>query len=248
MDLQEILIQTGLSEKEAQVYLTALELGQFSMTAISAKSKTKRPTCYLIIEQLIEKGLVSKMPQAKRMMYVAESPDRLENQFKKKYLDLKKALPLLKTVGVGQVNQPEIKFFRGKKGVEAVYNQVLIDSPQIVCSIMNTERLFSVTGKQFLDDWIKTRAEHGIHIDSLMTIPEKKEYFYGADEKMLRKTSFLPKDTDIGGALWFYGDNVVFVSGKEDDFSFIVHSQEFKKTMQSIFDLLKKYVPLDRDV
>jgi len=243
MDLQETLRQAGLSEKEAQVYLTALKLEQFSMTTISAKSQTKRPTCYLIIEQLIEKGLISKMPQAKKMMYAVESPDRLGDQLKKQYLNFKKTLPLLKTIGVGQTDKPEIKFFRGKKGVEAVYNQVLIDSPEKVCSIMNTDLLFSVTGKEFLDTWIKNRSKQGIQIDSLMTMPKEKQYFYGSDDKLLRKTSFLPYGTDIGGALWFYGDNVVFVSGKEDDFSFIVHSQEFKKTMQSVFELLKKYVP-----
>ncbi len=239
-DLQKTLIDSGLNKKEAQVYLTALELGRFSMTAISAKSRVKRPTCYLILEQLINKGLISKAPQPKKMMYVAEPPEKIEEELKKKYIGFRKSLPLLKTLGTRQKKNPEIQFFRGAKGVEAVYKQVLDDAPKQVCSILNTDRLFSVTGKEFLDDWIKKRTAKGIHIDSLMTIPNDKQYFYESDPEILRKTTFFKPTTALGGALWFYNNKVAFVSSKEDDFSFIVSSEEFRKTVQGVFEVLKE--------
>jgi len=240
MDLNETLVQIGLSEKEAQVYLAGLELGQFTMAAISAKSEVKRPTCYLIIEQLIQLGLVSKSPQAKKMTYIAESPDRLEHLIKGKYAKLKEALPHLKSVNTRLKTKPEIRFFKGRRGVEAVYNDVLTDRPKHVSSILNADLLFGVTGKDFLDEWVKNRTNSGIKVDTMMTVSKNMDYYYQSDPKLLRTVTHLPNEMDLGGALWFYGDKVAFVSGKRDDFSFVVQSKEFYKTIYSIFKLIKE--------
>ena len=52
-DLQQI----GLTEKEAKVYLAALELGEKAVQVIAQKAGVNRATTYFILESLIEKGL-----------------------------------------------------------------------------------------------------------------------------------------------------------------------------------------------
>ena len=51
-NITETLINLGLNEKQAKVYLALLQLGQAGVTAVAEKAGTKRPTTYLILEEL----------------------------------------------------------------------------------------------------------------------------------------------------------------------------------------------------
>ena len=72
-DLQAV----GLQEKEAKVYLAALELGKGTAQQIAIKAELKRPTTYVIMEELMRQGLVSSFYEGKKQYFVAENPERL---------------------------------------------------------------------------------------------------------------------------------------------------------------------------
>ena len=61
MYLTPFLKNLGLNDKEANIYLALLQLGKSTATKIAKKSGLKRPTTYVIIEQLIDKGFVQKL-------------------------------------------------------------------------------------------------------------------------------------------------------------------------------------------
>ena len=52
MDIRITLTQLGLSEKEADVYLAALELGMAPASVIAKKSRIKRTTVHEILKRL----------------------------------------------------------------------------------------------------------------------------------------------------------------------------------------------------
>ena len=57
--LTEQLLAYGLSEKETHVYLAALSLGAASVARIAQRANEKRPTTYLVLEDLMRKNLVA---------------------------------------------------------------------------------------------------------------------------------------------------------------------------------------------
>ena len=65
MDMKQALKTIGLSDKESAVYMALLQLGQATAYAVAVKSGLKKPTTYIILDELIEKGLVLKVPQMK---------------------------------------------------------------------------------------------------------------------------------------------------------------------------------------
>ena len=67
--LKNNLIELGLSEKEASVYLASLELGASSVQKISQQAKINRATTYVIIESLSKKGLMSTMEKAGKIFF-----------------------------------------------------------------------------------------------------------------------------------------------------------------------------------
>ena len=79
MDYRE-LNYLGLNEKEAKVYLAALELGKSSVQNIAKKADVNRATTYVVIEALIKRGLMSSANENKKQYFIAEAPEKLKSQ------------------------------------------------------------------------------------------------------------------------------------------------------------------------
>src|SRR4051812_11252942 len=94
MDIPNVLEQIGLTSKQALVYLALLELGSASVQSIAQKAGLKRPTTYLILDELQQKGVVSLVPQ-KKSLFTAESPERLLSDIHRKEEVFKRFLPEL---------------------------------------------------------------------------------------------------------------------------------------------------------
>ena len=58
-DIKEILIDFGLSEHEALVYLSSLMLGPSTVNKIAKHSGVKRTTVYPVVESLKRKGIMN---------------------------------------------------------------------------------------------------------------------------------------------------------------------------------------------
>ena len=122
--LERDLIEIGLNEKEAKVYLASLELGQSTVQDISKKAGVNRATTYFVIEALMKSGLMSSFHKGKKQYFVAADPDRLvevleqeKTSIDKKEENLKKLLPQLQTINNKQKNRPVVKYYEGKEGL-----------------------------------------------------------------------------------------------------------------------------------
>lgn len=132
MEIQVILKNFGLSEKEIAVYLSLIELGPSSVREISAKSKVNRGTTYDILKSLIQIGVVSYYNKESKQYFMAEEPEKLLSALDQKKEDLdevresiKENLPLLKTLFEKQGGKPVVKFYEGSKGVRQIFEDVL---------------------------------------------------------------------------------------------------------------------------
>src|SRR5262245_42395848 len=125
MENIEILERIGLNQKEASVYMALLELGTASVNPIANKARIKRPTTYLVLDQLQQKGIVSVVPRAKKALYTAESPDKLISDLQKKEELLKRSMPSLLAMYNARKEKPQVQLFEGLEGVKLVYDKIL---------------------------------------------------------------------------------------------------------------------------
>ncbi len=132
MQIEVILKNFGLSEKEISVYLALIELGPSSVREISSKSKVNRGTTYDILKSLIALGIVSYYNKESKQYFIAEEPEKLLNAIDQKEEDLKEvkkniqeSLPLIKTLFEKQGGKPVVKFYEGSKGVRQIFEDVL---------------------------------------------------------------------------------------------------------------------------
>lgn len=132
MQIEVILKNFGLSEKEIAVYLALIDLGPSSVREISAKSKVNRGTTYDILKSLIALGVVSYYNKESKQYFIAEAPEKLLSAIdqKKESLDevrknIQDSLPLIKTLFEKQGGKPTVKLYEGSKGIKQILEDVL---------------------------------------------------------------------------------------------------------------------------
>jgi len=92
---ENVLMDLGLSQNEAKVYLTLLDLGLSTATKISYECKVHRTNVYEALERLIEKGLAKYIIKNKKKCFEASSPTNLMNILKEKQIQLQEIMPHL---------------------------------------------------------------------------------------------------------------------------------------------------------
>ncbi len=116
MDTTKALESLGLSEKESRVYISLLELGKANVTRIAELSKLKRPTVYVLLEELRKKRLVLKVPHVKNALFIAQDPDEFFQESLKRVKEAHSTLSQLKSIH-RKDNKVSTMYFEGEEGV-----------------------------------------------------------------------------------------------------------------------------------
>src|SRR6266404_3687884 len=124
MEIPGVLEEIGLNEKQASVYLALLELGTSTVHPLATKAGIKRPTTYLVLEELQAKGLVSVVPRAKKALYTAESPQKLVSDLNNKQELVKRFLPNMLALYNEKKDKPQVQLFEGKEGIKLLYQKI----------------------------------------------------------------------------------------------------------------------------
>ncbi len=127
---EKFLQDLGLSEKEAKVYVSLLQVERGSINELAEKTGINRTTVYPVLETLSKKGLVSEAHEGKKITYQAEPPERLETYVERqkvllneKASRLKEMIPQMKSIQREQGERPVVKLFQGRDGAIAAYKE-----------------------------------------------------------------------------------------------------------------------------
>ena len=155
-DFTNVLIEIGLSEKEAAVYLSACELGPSGAQEISRKSGVNRATVYVCLEALQKRGYVSTSSVLGKTLFVAGPPSELlasakeeADAARKKEARLAEAMPQLAALYNVEGSKPKVLFMEGVDGLrEHLAVMENLRGPYV--QITNTDDAAkNVTGKKF---------------------------------------------------------------------------------------------------
>lgn len=132
MQIETILKNFGLNDKEIAVYLALIELGPSPVRLLSAKSGVNRGTTYDILKSLIGLGLVSYYNKQSHQYFSAESPHKLLSALDEKRQNLEnlqkeiqRQLPQLQSLFERQGGKPAVKLYEGLRGIKSILEEVL---------------------------------------------------------------------------------------------------------------------------
>lgn len=238
-EYMSLLEQFGLSDKESALYVALLELGQADVAMVASKANVKRPTAYVLLDTLKDKGFVSLQDGAGRQ-YRAEDPRKLLAYEKTKVAQLEKAMPGMLGLVSDSELKPGARFFTGAEGIKAVYEESLLQSAgSEMLAIGNAEAVErSIEG--FQDWYIKRRAELGISMRAIIPATPEGLKVADRDRKELRETRLLEsKDFTEAVELNIYGNKISAVSFVENELiGVIIESKVLANVHRQMFELL----------
>lgn len=123
--LKEQLTKAGLTGNESKVYLELLKSEELTANELSKKISTDRTLTYTILNNLIEKGLVSYIIKQNKKFFKAEKPENLLNSLREKEIFLKDLIFKLNKIQKEVIIPYEIKVFEGKEGLRNLMNLIL---------------------------------------------------------------------------------------------------------------------------
>lgn len=237
LEYKNKLISLGLTERQAIMYVRALELGTFSVSELVSKTSIKRSTCYLILDELSQKGLVSIVANSKKIKYKAESPDILKNQAETQLVIAKRLSDDLLKVFNPKSEGPIMRYFSGQKAIQSIFDDVLKVKNKEYLFIGSGKDVIEMVGKEYIDEWLKKRVERGITAKSIrMKNTEVMEDIY--QKNIMRDLKIAPDSIHIAETIYIYDNKVAIISTSKENFGFIIENAEFANTMRGLFSAL----------
>lgn len=242
------LIELGLSNYEAGVYLTLLEHSPSSAGFIAKKLRYSRSTVYAALDKLTGKGLVGTTYKNGVKQFMAEEPKRLGEILKEEQRKMVGRVELFSKMAdqlqflTKSDNQiPNIIFFEGWESLKKIYLNMLRSAPKdSTMYIIRSEFYWTpewtfIFGDQWHDHVKMWREDRKIHTQLLINdSKEERKHMSFYKSRKYTTSRLLPKDQSVKDfALYILGDTVSILSLEKNN------SVGVKITNQALVDNFK---------
>lgn len=233
------LVELGLSEKEALVYLSLLGLGSSTAEKIATDTKLNRSTTYVQIKSLMKKGFVSTYKVGKKTMFASESPTHLERLLAKRQRELEEqheritsVIPQLAELFSENRDRPAIRLFEGKEGLVSMRNEILHMKGEEFYAATSLDAMLKIFTMQELDAYSAERARRGLSSVTLYNSARDDEEPVG-NQRIKRLSE---KDFPFSADVYIYDNNVSFAATSGNIVGVIIESESIAKTMRTLFE------------
>ncbi len=246
------LKKLGLKDKEASVYLACLELGPSAAQPISRKANVVRATTYVVLESLMQKGLVTRYKEGKKTLFSAEPPRQLvrllekrEEEIAEHKHELNDLLPELQMITKADGGKPTVRYFEGVEGLRAIRREIVMHTKpgDVVYNFTPKDHLNAVFPDNE-ESFIAQRLARGIKSKTLYTTKSKKlrdeivASQYNAKPAELRFVSSEIFPSTSG--MTIFGDRIAIGNFKGALMGVVVESAPMAEMMQQLFELAWK--------
>jgi predicted transcriptional regulator len=215
----------GLSEHHNAIYMTLLEYGRLQPASIAKITSIKRPTVYLLLKELEERGFVRQDIRENHLAYLPTPPEELNkifadeerklNEKKKEFLN---TLPtLVNSVKGRNYSDPKIRMIGGGEIEKYLYDNLALWLEKVTETPDKT--WWGFQDASFVDQyekwihWSWSTAPKELHLNLLTNKvgaekDMKGKYLSQRHMKYLNKAEFNATE-------WVMGDRIVYFMTKQ---------------------------------
>jgi len=240
MNIEEVLKQIGLDEKQSKVYYAVLCLGLSGVTAIAKKAEIERTYCYAILNDLVDQGLIVKNDlQNAPSCYCVVDPTRIEEIAKERLETVHKALSQMKSIYEVGERQPVVKFYQGVEGIKKVYDNAKSSISKKIFGIINPTSAYGVVGDD-LDKISKSAVSAGVEINDLVVSGQEAKNYLDKAKKLGSVVKILPKGMSFATDFLIYDERVALISFENPVHGYEIESPEIANAFRQIHAALQK--------
>jgi HTH-type transcriptional regulator, sugar sensing transcriptional regulator len=243
MEIFEQLAKLGIKGNEGKAYIALLKLQKANPHQIAKDAGIERTTVYKILDELAEKGFISKSIEGKRLYYLSESPLSIKHFFQKQENIAEQLIPVLSAFSGSKKLKPKIKFYENIYGIKKVIIDSLVCQEKIRRDFTSVEDLVKFLGGQIITNYINERVKRKISVKSLRCVSNKektseKNWFLKNNNKdILREVRYLKETFLIKPTIMIYDHTVNIISTEKESYALVIQSAEFSQAMKVLFDI-----------
>ena len=242
--LSAILREMGLSDKTVKVYVTLLVLGEGSVQEIAAHAKLKRPTVYLLLEELKKRKLVFEEKVSKRTKFIPEKPAAILTKLQTLAHTVAVHLDEFEKLCHSVSKRPRLVFFNGAEGFKKVWEVLFESGVKEFLIITDPQEMLGFVRQGYITGKIiKEKMKRGITSRQLIAFSEYAKQIVAKDKQEGRVSKVLPHTYHIPFTTLIFGDSVAFISPAGENMLLVFESPAFSKTQRSLFEALWALLP-----
>lgn len=243
---EDTLVKIGLNPTQAKAYLALLGNGKLTPIELAKITGEARTNAYSVLDQLVELGLAKKLEVKKKYQYQLENPVALEKLVKyhrdealERERSVKNALPELLNSFYTFSEQPGVRFFQGKDGIEEIYKDQLRTGKTI--RIVRSWKDKDFFGKGVYSVWRKRPSKYNIRTNMLSPDVDDANNDPELDKKLLFERTWMNKEDYTAPVEWdIYGDKVSVISFGEEAIGMIIESPQIAESMKQMFKIMQR--------
>ena len=237
------LIEFGLKQKEAEVYLTLLQGGEATADQLAKSSKLNRSTTYVQIKSLSEYGLVSTFKRGKKTFFAAESPNnlaRILEQRKQQIIiqeaEVSQLVPELLKIFGSSIDRPVVRVFEGKAGLVSMRNSILDSGAKSMLAAFSFDSMAKIFSEDEMMAFSNKRASK--KIESRLLYKKSGDDIPSVPPQQIRRVK--EEEYPFGADMYIYNDTVSFASTKDQIVGVSITNADIAKTMRLMYDTVWK--------
>jgi sugar-specific transcriptional regulator TrmB len=238
---QKVLEKWGLEPNEAAAYLGLLELGPSKVAEIAKVANIKRTTLYTVLENLENKGLVSRELKGLKTLFKSHHPKellRLEEERKK---DLESIFDGLAGLYHKGGSDEHIQLYKGTKNIQKIYldllDEVRLNEKYMV--ITDQESWFQ-SDPLFYQKFADKRARKVREVRMLMQNSETARHFKKFEKNFNLDIKILPEEVSLLTNLVITERKVLIHELTKPSKLLLIENRSIITMHQQIFELLWK--------
>lgn len=234
--LTKQLIELGLTEKQALIYIAVLELGNAPVTDISRRALVKRPTTYVILRELEAIGLVTQLSSGNTTLFLAQKPANLGNRLQQQLKVYQSIKSELGDLYLKENPRPSASYYSGADEVRGVYEMFLVEHSDVDLVWSDLER-FSEEVPGVLERLLECIQDGGYTVRELVTrSPFHLEYAANHTSRF-HDTRVLNEKFEFYDNSALFGSALITTSLTHEPFAVLIDSKHANQSYRSLFDV-----------
>ena len=240
MDIIKGLENLGLNEKQAKVYVALLQLGRTSAYAAADKAELKKPTTYVILGELMEKGLVTRVPRSRKQLFVAKRPEEFFAAAEERLKNAQSILPDLLSLIKGSQDKVRTLYYEGLTGVrEALWYRTKEMKNRELVGFYATVEQASPELEQLFFEWHQESKKHSIKVRGIVPDhPSLQKYREEVDPKYDFTFRVVPFEKYSAKISIDVGDTFVRIIAFRELQAIVIDNPDVAQTVRQIFELV----------